>query len=140
MDKRTSFILIDILIFALIAYGLYFFMNTTKNQTPGPIDNGNKSNDSVVKVIEKDGFKFEYKYVSENKWESTLTGNLPTPCHKLEKDLLVRESYPEQVVVNVKIAQPDKDVMCAQVISPVEVKDVVNVSKGATFELQVETM
>lgn len=128
------YILIAVLIFALVAYGLYFIMNTTKNQNP-VTTNGTKN---TAKVIEKDGYRFEYKYVGENKWEYTLTGSLPTPCNDWKKNVLVMESYPEQVSVNVEILQPEKDVMCAQVITPVEAKDVVMVSEGATFNLNVK--
>lgn len=47
---------------------------------------------------------------------------LPTPCHSLSKpDVLIRESYPEQIVIAYTVVPPADGVMCVQVISRVTV-------------------
>jgi hypothetical protein len=49
----------------------------------------------------------------------TISGeiDLPTPCHEIETNLIIRKSYPEQVTIEFAISSPN-DVICAQVISP----------------------
>lgn len=48
----------------------------------------------------------------------TLVGviSTPTPCHGLHSDVIVAESYPEQVTVNFMISPPASDEVCLQVI------------------------
>lgn len=41
----------------------------------------------------------------------------PTPCHEVKTDMLVMESYPVQLRLNIDIAQPSGDVFCTQVIA-----------------------
>lgn len=42
---------------------------------------------------------------------------LPTPCHKLNEDVRVLESFPEQVQIRLTIEDPDPGTFCAQVIA-----------------------
>lgn len=64
----------------------------------------------------------------------TLFGSidLPTPCYTLSTDVIVAESFPEQVTIDFK-AEVDPDIMCTQVISPSEFSVEVDVSEDATF-------
>ncbi|OGE84904.1 MAG: hypothetical protein A3J48_02210 [Candidatus Doudnabacteria bacterium RIFCSPHIGHO2_02_FULL_46_11] len=50
--------------------------------------------------------------------EHTLSGklNLPTPCHELEYETIITQSYPEQITINFKISPPAVDVICIQVV------------------------
>jgi hypothetical protein len=41
----------------------------------------------------------------------------PTPCHEVKTDMLVMESYPVQLRLNINITPPEGDVFCAQVIA-----------------------
>jgi hypothetical protein len=41
----------------------------------------------------------------------------PTPCHEIKTDMLVMESYPVQLRLNIEITPPQGDVFCAQVIA-----------------------
>jgi hypothetical protein len=59
---------------------------------------------------------------------------LPTPCHQLtEPDVLIRESYPEQIVIAYTLVPPASDMLCAQVIvrTPVVVR--AKASEGAVL-------
>ncbi|MEX0934859.1 MAG: hypothetical protein WDZ70_00855 [Candidatus Paceibacterota bacterium] len=49
----------------------------------------------------------------------TLRGeiDLPTPCHTLTHDVMIAESFPEQVTINFQTEVNDQ-VVCAQVITP----------------------
>jgi hypothetical protein len=50
----------------------------------------------------------------DNKLEYNFTIYKPTPCHSLEMDYNIQESYPSKI--NFKINQKDYDGICAQVI------------------------
>jgi len=41
----------------------------------------------------------------------------PTPCHEVKTDMLVMESYPVQLRLNIEITPPEGEVFCAQVIA-----------------------
>ncbi len=59
---------------------------------------------------------------------------LPTPCHQLsEPDILIRESYPEQIAVQYQIVPPAAGVMCAQVITTKQVSNTIQIPTSAIF-------
>lgn len=41
----------------------------------------------------------------------------PTPCHEVKTDMLVMESYPVQLRLDITTPPPEGEVMCAQVIA-----------------------
>lgn len=131
MSKSNIFVL-AILLLATISYLTYFFMNSSKNQL------NNDDNGGTPKVVNQDDYKLTYTYKGNNNWDYVVVGNMPTPCYEVVVEGLVRESYPEQVVIGVKLVAPGNDVMCAQVITPFEKSGVVNASEGATFQLNIE--
>ncbi|PKN02877.1 hypothetical protein CVU76_02525 [Candidatus Dojkabacteria bacterium HGW-Dojkabacteria-1] len=90
------------------------------------------------KIVTKGNFILEYTYKGENIWEYSVTGQLPNPCYQASTDVIVAESYPEQVFVTVTVAPPEDDVMCAQVISEYEYSGEFSASKEATVALQVK--
>jgi len=49
----------------------------------------------------------------------TLVGEVlvPTPCHTLEAEVLIRESFPEQVTIVFSIVSTEAE-LCAQVVTP----------------------
>ncbi len=62
----------------------------------------------------------------------------PTPCHSVSAEAVVRESYPEQVTINVAIKPPAPDVICAQVITKKKFKVAFQASKEAIVEVRVD--
>jgi hypothetical protein len=59
---------------------------------------------------------------------------LPTPCHHLsDPDVIVRESYPEQIAISYTVLPPDPDVLCAQVITRTPVTAKATASEGAVL-------
>lgn len=131
--SNSNKVVVVLLVLATLSYLVYFFMNSSRNQL-----NDDVNNNGSAKVINQEDFKLEYTYKGNNSWDYLLTGNMPTPCYTVEVNGLVRESYPEQVVISAKLVAPDGDVMCAQVITPFEKNGNVSASEGATFELTVE--
>ncbi len=62
----------------------------------------------------------------------------PTPCHQLEVEELIMESYPVQVRVNIDITYPDPELVCIQVIDVEEVHGSIDIDHvPASFSLYV---
>jgi hypothetical protein len=75
----------------------------------------------------------------DGKWSYSITANMPTPCHSFAvKDVLVAESYPEQVTIKIKVSEPKQDQMCAQVIDSQTIEGTYQASKEATVKITVE--
>ncbi len=73
-------------------------------------------------------FKYEgdvYKYSG--------TVEKPTPCHKIQTDIVIKESYPEQV--DIKITTTASDQICVQVISEEEISGEIKVSEDAVIDI-----
>lgn len=51
-----------------------------------------------------------------------------SPCHTVEVEELVLESYPVQVVVQTGVQAPAQDVICAQVITPEHVQGDISIN------------
>ena len=62
---------------------------------------------------------------------------LPTPCHGMKTETMVRESFPEQVVLNFTVTAPPEGQMCVQMIDERQFGVEVAVSEQATFEARV---
>ncbi len=77
-----------------------------------PVDN---INDDEVIDIPKVIIEASHQFIDG---EHLIAGeiDLPTPCHRLIHDVLIRESYPEQVVV--QLTTQSNSEICAQVIAP----------------------
>ncbi len=123
------FLILGLLIYFYITKGSDMLNNTQKDTNNLDIPNDNTSNDT---------FKLEKKYVSENSWTYKVTGQLPNPCYSATVDALVAESYPEQVTILLKIIEPNKDMMCAQVIQDFVYEGTFSASELATVTLRVE--
>ena len=69
----------------------------------------------------------------------TLKGEIkvPTPCHAVETEVIVRESYPEQVVLVFHIEEPDEQ--CIQLATDKPFERRFRVSRDATFEARVNS-
>ncbi|OGY26481.1 MAG: hypothetical protein A2Z11_02575 [Candidatus Woykebacteria bacterium RBG_16_43_9] len=65
------------------------------------------------------------------------TVQLPTPCHKLKKDVIVAESFPEQVQISLEIVEPDPGRVCTQVITEKEFSGELEVSENASVSVSI---
>lgn len=91
---------------------------------------------SSTKSITKEDFLLQANYLGNNSWEYMVSGYKPTPCHVLEIDALVAESFPEQVSVELKISEPEnKDLVCSQVLAEFSEQGTFQASENATFDL-----
>lgn len=96
------------------------------------------NNDIQDKDTTNNTFILKKEYISENSWEYKVIGQLPNPCYSANVDVLVAESYPEQVTINVTVIEPNSDQMCAQVITDFEYEGTIPASEQATFTLNVK--
>lgn len=94
--------------------------------------------DDCSNTITEGNFTLVYTCEDDNLWKYTVSGQLPNPCYEVSTEVLVAESYPEQVTVVVAVTEPDADTMCAQVIQEYEYSGEFNASRGATVTLQVK--
>lgn len=95
----------------------------------------NNDNTKVDNTLTNQGFTLTYSYVGNNVWNYKVTGTLPTPCDDITFDALIRESYPEQVVITGYPKKMDPDTVCIQVIKDFEKTGTVNASEKAVFQL-----
>jgi len=57
----------------------------------------------------------------------------PTPCHTLETQVAVAESFPEQISIDIIVSEPKSGVACIQVIDREFLDIAVDASEGATL-------
>ena len=63
------------------------------------------------------------------------TAQLPTPCHQLTDQTVVMESYPEQVKIQLVIDPPKSGTVCAQVVTPKDFSNQLQVSENAAISV-----
>lgn len=128
MQKKIAILSLFILILLLLLTGVWalFFKK----------DKLNISNNS--NTISKENITLTYKYLGTNKWEYQVKGELPNPCHKVNIEPFVAESYPEQVTVVVNIKEElETGTVCTQVIQALDMKGNFNASEKAEINLQI---
>ena len=82
--------------------------------------------------------------VATHRFESgthTFSGtvDMPTPCDSLSVDALLRESYPEQIVLQftAQSSVDTSEIACAQVITPQDFSISVDAAKNATVSAEL---
>jgi flagellar basal body-associated protein FliL len=128
--RKEIFIVLGVLV--LVFGGMYFFQKYNDNK-----EKDNNTTNETPKSISKDNFTLTTEYLGNSKWKYNVKGTLPNPCYTIRVDALVRESYPEQVVVNIGVTEPGKDIACIQVVQEYEKTFDIEVSEKATFDLNV---
>lgn len=131
-------------ILILILIGILFFLilciYLTKGECLIKIKDFDLEKDGNIekKVLEQSNFKLESTFMQDSNWEYVITGQLPNPCYEALVDVVVAESYPEQVTVRIEVIPPDADMMCIQVIEDFEYEGSFSASKDAIVNLVVE--
>lgn len=103
------------LILVLLIVGMFVFAYIKKNELAAPVPPPTTSSEAPDAVsTNREVVTAKHFYVDG---VHTLVGevDLPTPCHLLNSDARVMESFPEQVVVEFSLVN-EAD-MCAQVIT-----------------------
>jgi len=133
MSKKRPLMCILLIFFLFLIICIYL----SKGECIVPDEDFNIDTSDDKMVVMENNFKLESKYISENSWEYTVTGELPNPCYNASVDAIVAESYPEQVTVTVTIEEPDPEVMCAQVIQEFSYEGTFSASEKADIKLVV---
>lgn len=77
------------------------------------------------------------EYQGESRWNYSVSGVMPTPCHSFTTDAIVAESFPEQVTITVEQKEPGDDEVCIQVVDVQEMVGSFSASEGASVRLVV---
>ena len=83
-------------------------------------------------------FNLEARYLGNNKWSYAITAQLATPCYGAIITELVRESYPEQVTIQITPTIPNEDILCAQVIQDFSYDGTFEASEQAKIGMVVQ--
>ncbi len=129
MDKKNIpiLLLIIVLLLAVLAY-LSLSYNKKKDSITDPSEQVN-TNYSL---------KLDQTYISDNNWEYTVTGIFPNPCYEGYIEVIVRESYPEQVTVLVEVLKPNSTDVCAEVMYDFKQEGSFSASDKAIVELKLK--
>lgn len=113
MERRGTIALIVILL--IVIGGMFAFAQIKRNELDTPVPQQPVDQEGAVSDEAPIPLTAKHFYIDGT---HTLTGeiNLPTPCHALNWDTLVQESFPEQAVVTFTTAAEGD--ACAQVITP----------------------
>lgn len=126
MNKKTIIIVLVILVIIILitAFQSYFRSDQTE-VVEIPVNTGNEPGEVMETVTALHQFE-NGKHVVAGEL------NLPTPCHVLNSEVIIAESMPEQVLVNLNHTTLD-DGLCAQVITPAKYKVEFNASERAVI-------
>jgi hypothetical protein len=133
MDKSQKKLLV-IAVLAGMVFGVAFLIYSQffKDNVSIDIEEDNDINFTV----QEGNFTLTTKYIGDSEWEYEVTGTVPTPCHEVNINTQVMESYPEQVVVNVTVVT-DPEEMCIQVIQDINKSGTFQASDEAQISLNV---
>ena len=131
-----------LLIIILPIVGFYLGMIYSQGSgysTTGSVSIVDKTKDTDTKTIvnsEKISLKTSFK---NGKLEYSGSVQLPSPCHKLDIQTSVAESYPEQVQISLEILDPDPEMLCATVVEEKEFSGELDVSANASISVSLNS-
>jgi hypothetical protein len=128
MNKKVSIIVILLLVLLPLTVVAYNFLTMEKD------DDTLKEG---VNTITVNNATLTYEYVGDNIWEYTIKKDYPNPCWEASVDILIAESYPEQVMVRLQETAPDPSEMCIEVIEEFEKSGTFTASEGAIIDLVI---
>ena len=125
-----------ILLVALPFIGFYAGVWYQKQVSPATTSSATSSTKTDGSKTEVDSDKLSLK-TSFNNGVLNYSGSvsLPTPCHDLEVQTTVAESFPEQVQIRIKIQDPKVGMICAQVLTEKEFSGEFQVSENASVSV-----
>jgi hypothetical protein len=133
MDKSQKKLLV-IAVLAGMVFGVAFLIYT-QFLKEGNNEQITEDND-INYTVQEGNFTLYTEYVGDSEWEYQVTGTVPTPCHEVDINTQVMESFPEQVVVNVSVVS-DPEEICIQVIKDINKSGTFQASDKAEISLNV---
>ncbi len=123
---KRQIIWISVVVIGLLLFGCvgYFFIKGLNNV-------------NQPQTISEENFNLEYVYKGDSQWEYTVTGTLPNPCYAVDTEVLVLESYPEQVRIQITVQEEPIEGVCSTVIQEYSYTDTFNASEKAGVSLEI---
>jgi len=134
-NKRINIILAVVIILSVaVVSGIIFWSwwsGRSVNVTEEPLPQVEAPLKSPEKIITA---KHQFKDGTH-----TIVGeiDMPTPCHLLDWDVMIAESFPEQVMIGFKSVYNSADV-CAQVVTPQRFKVTFKASEKAVISATLD--
>ena len=127
-----------IIILPIVGFSLgMIYGQGTSDSTTGNVFIIDKIKDIDTKIVvssKKISLKTSFK---NGNLEYSGVVQLPTPCHKLDIQTTVAQSFPEQVQISLKIIDPDPEMLCASVIEEKEFSGQLQVSANASISVSL---
>jgi len=122
-------VILSCVLFALLVAGMFYFAHLKQQEMS--VDVVDQS-EPVVEEEYGDIMRIDAKHFYID-GTHTIVGEIlmPTPCDLLQSDVAVRESYPEQVMIDFSVVN-NADA-CMQVITPARFQVSAMASEAATF-------
>lgn len=105
-----------------------------KTQEPNP----QSQQEQTSKELTANKASGEATFMGDGKWTYEVVVQKPTPCHKVEKDVVIQESYPEQVSINLTLSKNAEELVCVQQIEEENVTGEFQASEEAKVQLNLE--
>lgn len=121
MNKQAAIITISAVIIAVvgvIVYGASLGSKTISEQPTSTTTQNQQDDADITRTIDA-----LHQFQPDNNQHIVAgTTTVPTPCHQLSTDTEIRESDPEQVVLNFSSSAQDDAGACAQVVQEIRFK------------------
>lgn len=75
---------------------------------------------------------------ADGAWNYIIEVDIPTPCHGIDVDSAVAESYPEQISLTLTTTEPSDDAVCPQVVERTMVEGSVTASEYASMTITLD--
>ena len=129
MDKQQQvWAVIGFVVIVVLLFGVSYYISQSNNELKNGESQIGDVNGDVNVDVPRATITAKHQYDSGM---HIVAGEIevPTPCHLLETDVIIRESFPEQVEVQFTVSTQAE--ICAQVITPARFKVEFNASENA---------
>ncbi|MCR4283913.1 MAG: hypothetical protein NUV64_01155 [Parcubacteria group bacterium] len=134
-NKRINIILAVVIILSVVVVSGIVFWSWWSGRTANVVEEPLPQAETPLKAPEKIiTAKHQFKDGTH-----TIVGeiDMPTPCHLLDWDVIIAESFPEQVTINFNSIYESRDV-CAQVVTPQRFKVTFEASENAVISATLD--
>jgi len=134
-NKRVNATLVVVIILSVVVVSGIIFWSLWSGRTVNVIEEPASQVETPLKAPDKIIIaKHQFKDGAH-----TIVGeiDMPTPCHLLDWETIIAESFPEQVTINFKSVYNSADV-CAQVVTPQRFKITFEASENAVISATLD--
>ena len=108
-----------------------------KDATGSALPDDKTDSRTVVKKINNEELYINVVVVDEGlSYDGAVM--VPTPCHTVKDEVIVAESFPEQVRIDLKVVNPDPSKVCTQVVTNKEFSGMAKVSSEAQVSVYLD--